>query len=757
MFQEIPRVDVKAKLTGRAKYADDLQFPNMIYAAMVRSTIAHGDVLSIDATKALSQDDVLGILTWKDIPGLSNKGKERPVLVESRVRFIGDGIAMVVAKSQKAAREAAKLVEIRYQPLAAVFDVKESMKKTAGWIHGRSNVETIISMQHGHVEDGFEEADVIYEESVSTQRVQHAAIEPESAVAVYQEDHMEVYCPPKSPFNVRRVVAETLDVSVNKVRLISAVVGGSFGGKDYDMSLLASRVALVAKRYQKPCKMTYTREESIMEGTKRHPYQIDYKIGAKKDGTLTGLSVQMVSDAGAYLSKSAMVAWRSCVESGGPYRIPHVKTDISVVYTNQIYSDSLRGFGSPQVDFGLEVVMDGLAERLQMDPLALRLKNALQDGDVHATGQVLSGVSIEKCLLALKDKSDYEQTRKRIASFNRDHASGPYRLGFGIAALHRGEALGAGGEGIDTAGVYVHIEKDGSVIIYSGLSEVGQGCQTMMVRIVSEILGIHSSRIRVTTLDTDYVPDSGPTVASRGTVIAGNATVLAAEELKTKITEVLSQKKWFKKNAELVFQNETITLRHNPEVSVSYQDAIKMVFSQGENLYGHGWWSAPKLVWDWKKGQGDAYFNYVYGACGCEVKVNIETGKTDIVRFVAVHDVGTALNIEEVYGQICGGVAMGIGYGLTEEVQLREGKIINDNFDTYLMPTAMDIGEIEPVILQEHSAIGPLGAKGLGEPVTSIVAPAITNAISDALQSRIVDLPADLERVLAHVKKGDAR
>jgi CO/xanthine dehydrogenase Mo-binding subunit len=737
-----------AKLTGSAKYADDMVFPHMVYGSMVRSSIAHGDILLIDAEEALKQEGVLGLITYEDIPGIAGQDKQRPVLTKERVRFIGEGIAIVVATSQQVAREAAAKVKVTYKELPAVFDPAEAIQDELSAIHGDSNLEKVISMRHGDLEQGWSHADVILEEEVSTHRVQHVAIEPESAVAVWQEDHIEVYCPSKSPFNVRAVIAQTLGLQTNKVRLIASTVGGSFGGKDYDMSLLGSRVALVSRLYNRPAKITYNREESITEGTKRHPYKMKYKIGAKQDGTLTGLQVEILSDAGAYLSKSAMVGWRSCVESSGPYFIPNVHSDLSVIYTNQIYSDALRGFGSPQVDYGIEVVMDKLAITLNMDPLELRKKNALKEGDVHATGQILSGVSIGRCLEALEDSSDYLETRKRIDKFNKEQ-TGPLRRGFGISAMHRGEALGAGGEGIDTAGVNVHVEKDGSILIYCGLSEVGQGCQTMMVRIVSEMLGVSAERCRVSRLDTDYVPDSGPTVASRGTVLAGNATVIAVEIIKEKILNTLAQQKWFKKNAELIYENEKIRLKNNPEMEVSFDDAVKMTFSNCDNLYGNGWWAAPKLVWNWEKGQGDAYFNYVYGACGCEVEVDLDTGKTRIIRFLAVHDVGTALNIEEVYGQICGGVAMGIGYGLMEEVKLKDGRIQNLNLDSYLIPTSMDIGNIEPVILQEHSAIGPLGAKGLGEPVTSIVAPAITNAISDALGTQIMELPADLEHVLA--------
>lgn len=753
MFKEFARVDVLGKVTGTARYSEDIRFPDMVYGTMVRSSVAHGRILEIDASEAVAMEGVLGVLTAKDIPGSPGKPKERPVLVPEIVRFIGDGVALVVAESQKLAREAARKVKVTYEEFPAVFDPEEALREGARAIHGESNLEKTIKLRHGDIEAGFAQADVILEENVSTHRVQHVTIEPESAVAVPDADGVTVYCPSKSPFNVRRVIAETLGIPIARSRLISSVVGGSFGGKDYDMSVLGSRVALVARHFGRPCSMTYTREESITESTKRHPYRIHYRVGAKRDGTITAMQIHIISDAGSYLSKSAMVGWRSAIEAGGPYRIPHIWTDLDVVYTNQIYSDALRGFGSPQVDFGSEVVMTALAGRLGMDPLELRRKNMLVEGDIHATGQKLSGVTIGKCLKAMEEAVDYSRTLQEIEEFNKKSARTRRVRGLGISALHRGEALGAGGEGIDTAGVNVHVERDGSITIYAGLSEVGQGCQTVMARIVSEMLGVNPSRCQVSVVDTDYVPDSGPTVASRGTVLAGNATVVAVKEIQQKLTEAVAEHLWIKPVSEMVFADERIFMKDRPEAGVSFDEAVALAYGQCRNVYGNGWWAAPKLVWNWEKGQGDAYFSYVYGACACVVEVDLDTGKTDVIRFIAAHDIGTALNIEEVNGQIAGGVSMGIGYALMEDVQLRNGEIINRNLDSYLIPTSLDTGSIEPVVLQEYSGIGPLGAKGLGEPVTSIVAPAVTNAISHAIGKQIYHLPAGLEQVLALIEE----
>lgn len=394
MKQEGKRLDAAVKAAGKAIYVDDMVLPGMVYGAVVRSPHPHAEIRSISAEKAEKEAGVLGVLTWKDIPGIIAQNLERPVLCSDRVRYIGDGVALVAAETLEAARRARRAVEVEYHLLPAVLSVEAALQPQAPLIHGESNIAGSHQVKKGDIKKGFAQAEVVVQGRLTTPRVQAMAIEPEAAVAHLSENGVTVYCPCKSPFNVRRVIAETLGVSVNKVRLIQTVMGGSFGVKDYDMSVLASRAALMAHIFHRPAKIVFTREESTEEGTKRHAYQMDYKIGATRQGELTAMEIKILSDAGAYKSKSIMVGWRSAVEAAGPYRVPNVHTESTIVYTNQVYSDAMRGFGSPQVDFACEVMMDELAEKLGIDPLELRKKNALREGDTNATAQTMENVTI---------------------------------------------------------------------------------------------------------------------------------------------------------------------------------------------------------------------------------------------------------------------------------------------------------------------------------------------------------------------------
>jgi CO/xanthine dehydrogenase Mo-binding subunit len=752
MFKEFTRVDGRDKVLGRAIYAEDVQQPNMVYGAMVRSPHAHARIKNIDTKRAMEMDKVIGVLTAKDIPGSAGKDKERPVLVPEIVRFVGDGVAMVVAETQTAAREAARRVEVDYELLPAVFDSVEAMKDDAPSVHGESNLEKTIQLRKGNVERAFLQADVILEKSMSTHRVQHMSLEPECATAIPRTDGVTVHCSGKSIFAVRQMIAETLGFEVENVRVISPVIGGGFGSRDYDMCVLGSRVALAATVFDRPCRLVYTREGAVSEGVKRHPYRLNYKFGAKENGRITAMKIDIVSDAGAYLSKSAIIGWRSVVDASGPYYVPNVLTNLDVVYTNNVYSDALRGFGSPQVDFACEVMMSEMAVRLGLDPLEIRRINMLRNGDLSASGQTMTGVSIRKCLDELEENLDYQNTLAEVAAFNANKQNKGKARGVGLSALMRGESMGGGAP--DAAGVDVHIDLNGSVSISSSYSEVGQGGHSMLARIVSEVLGIEPSRINVSRCDTNVVPDSGPTGASRGSVMIGNAALSAAKEVRKKLSETVSGL-WEVEPAQIRFHDEKLSFPSNPILEMSFEEAVSRTYAQNSNVCGQGWWTAPKTKWDWDKGQGEAFFAYVFGANGAVVEVDLDTGKTEVIKYVAVHDVGKAMNMEEVKGQIIGGVTMGIGYCTMEELHMKDGSIKNDNYDNYIIPTAMDIQEIIPVVLEEYSDVGPLGAKGVGEAVTSIVAPSITNAISHAIGHRIYDLPANLERVLALVKETD--
>lgn len=739
------RPDIFAKVTGKAMYVNDISLPGMVYAKLVRSPISSGKILSIDASAAENMPGVLRVFTAKDIPGIPNQPCDRPVLCGERVRYIGDAVAMVAAETLEQAEKAAKAVKVEYEELPAIYDPHHSLDADAPEIHPGGNTICRWKTQRGDVEKAFAEAAHIVERSYSVPRVQHACIETEVAVASYDAltEEMLVYCPVNSPFVIRGTVADTLGVPVNRVRVLLGAIGASFGGKNYDIAMASSRAALVSYLLRRPCKVVLSREESVMEGTKRHPIFADYKVGLDAEGHITAMQVRLLLDGGSYKSKSFPVTTRMAIEATGPYCVPNVDTVALNVYTNNVYSDALRGFGSPQVDFCSESLMDELAAVMGMDPVEFREKNMLREGKESATGQVMTNVTLDKCLEALKERVDIPSIRKEFADYNATHRY--TKKGLGVGFLYRGESFGAAGQGIDTASAMVSIQPDGSVTVNSSIAEVGQGGRSMILNVVHEVLGISREKIHASKVDTGYLLDAGPTVATRGTVFSGGAVCRAAEQLRDKLTNYAEK---YLHTKEVVFKDGKIFAKADKEKSVELMQVIRDVFANSDHLNEIGYFSAPPFNYDKATGVGDAYWSYVYGAAAAQVTVNLRTGAVSVDDYCAVHDVGHALDMEEVKGQIRGGVAMGIGYALTEEMDIKDGKIRNLNLENYILPTALDVPDIDAVGLEYPSNIGPLGAKGLGEPATCNVAPAVTNAIADACGRRVRDLPADLERVL---------
>jgi len=593
------------------------------------------------------------------------------------VRYIGEGVVLVVAETQEIAEEAAKLVKIHYEVLPSVFTPEEALSEKAPKLYEEGNKLCHYEVNKGDVFIGFKEADYIFEREYSTQRVQHVTIEPEAGVAIPGIDEITVYVPTNDPFNARRVITETLGVDATEVKVILPTIGGSFGGKSYDSWVLGARVALAAKITKRPCKLVYTREESIIEGTKRHPYKIKFKVGISNSGKLTAMEIDIIGDGGAYKSKSTSVASRSCVEATGPYVVPHVKTNVIFAYTNNVYSDALRGFGSPQVAFSSELVMDEIAKELKLDPIEFRRKNLLKEDSISSTGQVMTEVSLSECLDRVMLAINWDNHKSKLRLERKNKNSKKVR-GVGIALLYRGEAFGAAGQGLDAAAISMYVQKDGSVVILTSMSEVGNGCHNMLRKVVSETIGLRIEKIKVRTVDTSCVPDSGPTVATRGTVIIGNAMKAAAEEVKKKLVKIAAEKLDISED-KVILKEECAYTFYNTDNKLSYFDLVKEIYAKGDHAYAQGWYAVDGFKWDREKGYGDAYRSYAYGACASEVEVDLETGQVSVENFYAAHDVGYAFDKEEVIGQINGGISMGIGYGIFEEVEMKSGKIKNVN------------------------------------------------------------------------------
>lgn len=744
----VKRVDAYEKVTGKAKFGADLFEDRMLYGKVLRTEYPHARILNINTEKAEEVEGVKAVVTADDIP-VNEFGviiENQQVLAAEKAMYIGDGIAMVAAESKKAAEKAIELIEVEYEKLPGIYDPLEARKPDSETVHPDHDSNQVIHhpLRKGDVNEGFEKADVILEREYSTQFIEHSYLETEAVVVEPHDGDclVNVHGAVQNPYATRDAVARVLDTSLNNVRITRTNMGGAFGGKDENISSMAARAAVLALKTDRPVKMVNDREESILESYKRHPYYLKYKVGATEEGELVAMEIEAVADSGAYACQTPFVTWRSVVQATGPYEIPNVKTDTYGFYTNNVYTGAMRGYGSPPTIFAQESLMDELAEKLDMDPHELRRKNIFRNNSETASGQKLDDheVSLSQVMSKAMAAIDYEN---KLKEYSRPQ-SGDKKRGIGLAVSYRGVSLGA--EGVDAAGAIVSIQKDGSLIIHSGLAENGQGLKTAFSQIAAEELGISIDRINFMENDTSVAPESGSTVASRSTLVGGNAVKDAAEKLKTVIKEVVVDKYDLDRD-KIILKNDHLYTEEGRKI-VSFEEIVNYAYNQGVFLSAYGWYQSPEISWDEETGQGSPYFTYVYGCQIAEVEVDTGTGQVEVLNMAAAHDVGKAINPANVKGQIYGGVVMAQGHCLMEELETEDGYIKNTNFDNYLIPTAKDMPDIEPIIVENPDPYGPYGAKSIGEPAMELGTAAITNAVAQATGRRIRDLPLNLERVL---------
>lgn len=746
----VPRVDAIDKVTGRARYGADYNIEGQLYGAVRYADYPHAEIISINTKKAKSLNGVRAVLAHEDVPGEKSFGSVVPhqmVLCSDRVRYMGDVVAIVAAESPELAEHAASLITVKYKKLKTASDPGAALKRGAVKIHSGGNLCAHHKVRKGNVAKGFANSDIIIEREYSTSKVEHAYIEPEAVLAEPGENGgISIVGSVQNLYSIRRAAARVLNLALNRVRIKQAALGGSFGGKDEAMAALCSRAALLALATGKPVKMVNSREHSMRESYKRHPYKIKYKIGASKKGLLKAIQCEMYADAGAYAAMSPFVTWRSVVHATGPYRVANVKTDVYAAYTNNCYTGAMRGFGSPQVCFAIESLMDELAEKLGIDPFEIRQRNLLKDGSVTATGQKLNHkVSVGQALKNVVEKGDFAA---KWESNRKQKSGGQFKKGIGISCSYRGVSLGA--EGVDAAGVIVSVQTDGSVVLSTGLVEMGQGAATTISLIVAEELAISIDKIRFLNADTSIAPDSGPTVASRTTFMAGNAARRGCREILKRMKPVAAEILGCLPSA-VEFKNNFIygvNKKHKSKNRLSFAKLADACFKIGISLYAQGWQKSPSTTWNEKTGRGDAYFTYVYGANLAEVEVDCITGNVKVIKFISSHDPGRLINLNGAKGQVYGGVAMGLGFALLERYAEKDGKPQLENFDEYLLPTACDVPEIETAFVENPDKLGPFGAKSLGEPACELAAPAIANAVFNATGMRVRDLPLTLERIL---------
>lgn len=766
------RVDALDKVLGTAKYAGDYKLPGMLYARCLRSDVPHARLVRVDVTPALNVPGVVAAITNKDFVNDGRFGfpvADMYMLVPEggRVRYVGDAFAAVAAETPEALAAGLAAIDFELEPLPGVFDPEDALQPDAPlvgeqpWdapVEPRGNLLVTHLVRNGDPDAVLADCEVILDKKYSTAHQEHAYIETEAAVAVpWPDGHgVTVYSPSQSPFNDRNNLCRTLGLGVEHVRVIQPPVGGAFGGKDdqiYQTSGQVARLALLAGR---PVRMTFSREESMIFSYKRNPMRVHIQLGAERTGKLKASKVHLLVDSGAYSAITPFVAWRGNIHAMGAYRYDACHVDTQAVYTNNGYTGAFRGFGNTETTACIEQAMDELADELGLDPIDLRLMNCLRPGDDTAHGQRLGeDVALVECLEHVRRASDWDRKRAAWQPPTSQPAAGELRRGIGVACFFHGLSLGA--EGDDFAVSTIQVNDDYTLSLTSGLTDYGTGSRTVFTLIAAETLGLKPERIHMHRPDTDTAIASGPTVASRATVLGGNAVRMTAERLNSLLHQVAAD--LFACDLAQVLRDGEFFIGPQEE-PVRFEDVVDHARRMGLILSAHARWDAPRIHWSFEDGTGKPYFAYHYGAQVAEVVVDTGTGKVDVTNIWAAHNTGTVIFPEGMVGQLHGGITQGLGYALMERVDFDQGYMQATNFDEYLIPTALDVPEIEGHFVQKPFSAGPFGAKNIGEPGMVPTAPAILNAICHATGRRVADLPANLERVLlGHDlrQKGSAR
>jgi CO/xanthine dehydrogenase Mo-binding subunit len=752
----LTRIDAMGKVTGATKYAADYVMPNMLHAKVLRSKHASAKILRVDVSKARTLNGVVAVLTAQDLPGAQvatdipgvtgtakRAGTDAPILARDRVRFMGEAIAIVAAEELSIAERALDLIEVEYEPYPAVFTPEEAMKEGAPIVTEPDNIVARWRIVKGDADAAMQNADVIVEGTYKTQFIDHAYIEPEAGIAWVDENGVLTIRVSTQVVEHFRSIAAALQLPQSQVRIMGTLVGGGFGGKeDITVELF---IGLAALKTRRPVKMVYTREESILAHCKRHPFTITHKTGVTRSGRILASQVNLIADSGAYVYLSPYVLLYAASSAVGPYKINHVTVNAFAVATNNTFTSAFRGFGAAQACVAYEQHMDEIARALDMDPRQVRRLNYAQAGDTTPNGQAFRGaVWLEECANrawdALGEKSPPPSPHTKIG---RGLAS--YMQSYGrITWFH------------DTSQSWVGLEMDGSIVIRCGVPDIGGGQMNTLAQITAEVLGVPLERITVYGTDSALTPLAGTTTATRQMYMSGNATYQAAMAVRKTLGDRASQHFECEPD-EIDFADNTVFVKNDPSQNMPLTQLIAMCAAEGLPRANLSLFKAPfteKL--DPDNAQGDIWPDYTFGAQAVEVAVDMETGEVRVLKSAACHDVGRALNPAAVAGQIEGGAAQGLGYALMEDVQIVNGVTLTPSFAEYLLPTASDIPETKTIILESGTGLGPFGAKGIGEPALTPMAPAIANAVANAIGGRVTQLPLTPERVLEAIDKKQA-
>ena len=741
---DVRRVDGLEKVTGLAKYSADYLIERALRVKPVRSPYAHAVVKSIDKAGALRIPGVEAVILPEDVPGENQMGylvDDQPIITP-KARYVGDIVALIVARDEKTAWQGADQIQMEYEELPAVFDPREALKGNFR-IHDRGKLATDAKVKKGNVEEGFRQCDVIVERTYRTGSQDHAYLEPEAAVAIPGGARgVTVIGTTQNPFRTRHSLARVLGWKDSEVTIMTPYIGGGFGGKDTYGPVICALAALPAVHLGRPAMIIYSRYESFAYRFKRGPFEIKFKTGATKDGKLRAIQVDYIVDAGGYATWSVGFTKRAAYHATGVYEVEHVQVEGQAVYTNNLPNAAFNGFGNPQMLFAAESQMDLMAEALKMDPVEFRLKNALVPGSRTGTNQLLDhAVGIKELIQKVAEKADWRGKRAQYAGGQQ----GNKRRGIGVGCSWHG--CGTTGFKRDWAGASVIVNPDGSVTYSTGIVEIGQGTTTSHAMMVAEVLGIPFDSVRVDANNTGRMPDSGETHAQRGTIIGGTAAVDGALKIRKRMNK-LAAELWECTEEEVAFGNgETYNLQH-PSQRIAFKDLAYEMYMRGIPPAEYGFIKARRGVPDPQTGQGDPYAAYTFGCTIAEVEVDLETGQVEVLKLIPGVAAGKIIQPAVVKGQVYGCGMLGLGYALTERVLRQDGKMLNPTYIDYLIPTIKDKPEMADLIcVEDEYKYSGFGAKGVGE-IAFIATPlAIANALHQATGLRFLEMPLDMEKI----------
>ncbi|MBI4320802.1 MAG: molybdopterin-dependent oxidoreductase [Chloroflexi bacterium] len=735
--RRVPRVEGVLQATGEAVYTTDMALPGMLHCGILRSPHPHARLLRIETDRALRLPGVRAAITGRDTAAkLYGVVPDEPAIAVDKVRYVGEAVAAVAAMDEDSAEEALRLIRVEYEDLPPVFDPAQAMQPEAPLVHETlaSNISASPSYQVGDVERGFAESYHVREDTFTTSAQCHCSLEPHAALANFDASgRLTIWAASQGPFYLAGDLALTLVIPLGNIRVIKPRVGGGFGSKR-EMMAGEFCAALLSRRTGRPVKVVYGREEEFVSTRARHPMVIRLKTGVKRDGTLVAREATLIADGGAYNSRGPIIVRAAGGHFAALYHVPNIKFTGYHVYTNNPASGAFRGFGTLQALNAVELQMDMLAEDIGLDAAKMRLRNAVHSGDTTSIGWEITSCGLSECIekatvaIRWNDRRAQKPRNRGLGLACGDYVSGSRTFGFA-----------------DSSAAYVRLQDDGTFVLLTGASDIGQGSDTTLCQIVAEELGVEMGDVRIISADTEVAPRDLGTFASRITFIAGNAAKLAAADAKRQLFRLIAER-LEAHDDDLEARHARIFVKGSPQRGMSFAEVASYVMKDlGVHIQGKGDYATRITE---KASKFNMSPTYSFGAQVAEVEVDTDTGKVSVRRVVAAHDCGFAINPMALEGQIEGSVACGTGHTLLEDRILEQGQMLNASLLDYRIPTSLESPQVESILVETIDPEGPFGAKGVSEGAQVPAAPAIANAIYDAVGVRISDMPITPDKVL---------